>query len=48
MVGVDRLKKPGENVRAGDALCRVHVADAARMGEALICLHKAFEIEGPS
>lgn len=43
-VGVDQLRKPGEPIRAGDALCRVHAADASRFGEWQARLLEAFAV----
>jgi pyrimidine-nucleoside phosphorylase len=43
-VGIDRLAKPGEAVRAGDVLARVHAADSASAKAAIAQLKTAFEI----
>jgi pyrimidine-nucleoside phosphorylase len=43
-VGVDRLAKPGEEVRTGSILVRVHAADKMQAGTALHRLQTAFEI----
>ena len=43
-VGIDRLAKPGEAVRAGDVLARVHAADSASAKAATAQLKTAFEI----
>ena len=43
-VGVDALAKPGEAVRAGDVLARIHAADQAQAGAACGRLKTAFEI----
>jgi pyrimidine-nucleoside phosphorylase len=45
-VGVDRLKKPWEEVKVGETLCRLHGAAPARMGQWLAQLQEAFVI-GP-
>ena len=42
-VGIDRLAKPGEAVRAGDVLARVHAADPAPAKAAIAQLKTAFE-----
>jgi thymidine phosphorylase len=42
-VGVDALRKPGETVRAGDVLCRVHAANAMDASEAVLRLQNAFQ-----
>ena len=41
-VGVDQIAKPGERVRAGAVLCRVHAGDEARAGAAVELLQAAF------
>jgi pyrimidine-nucleoside phosphorylase len=43
-VGVDQLTKPGEEVKAGSVLARVHAADRKQADTALACLQTAFEI----
>jgi thymidine phosphorylase len=43
-VGIDPLAKPGEAVRAGDVLARVHAADSASAKAAIAQLKTAFEI----
>jgi pyrimidine-nucleoside phosphorylase len=43
-VGVDQLAKPGEAVRAGDVLARIHAADPASAKAAIAQLKTAFEI----
>jgi pyrimidine-nucleoside phosphorylase len=43
-VGVDALTKPGEAIRAGAVLARVHAADRAGAEAACARLEKAFEI----
>jgi len=43
-VGVDRLVKPGEEVRAGDSMARFHATDAAQARAALARLEGAFGI----
>jgi pyrimidine-nucleoside phosphorylase len=43
-VGVDRIAKPGEPVKAGDALARVHAADAEQAAAASARLQAAFEV----
>jgi thymidine phosphorylase len=42
-VGVDWLKKPGDFVRVGEVLCRVHATNAAKATEASSRLRSAFE-----
>jgi pyrimidine-nucleoside phosphorylase len=42
--GVDHMRKPGETVRSGDALCRVHAASPAEANAARQALPGAFEI----
>ncbi len=41
-VGIDQLKKPGEILKAGDALCRIHAPNPARLGEWQARLADAF------
>jgi pyrimidine-nucleoside phosphorylase len=43
-VGVDRIAKSGERVEKSGALCRVHAANAAQAGAAVLRLKTAFEI----
>ena len=43
-VGVDSIAKPGEQVRAGDMLARIHATDAAQGHEAKTRLQTAFSI----
>jgi thymidine phosphorylase len=43
-VGVDRLAKPGEDVRAGGVLARFHAADRAQAETALGRLETAFDV----
>ncbi len=43
-VGVDALAKPGEAVRAGDVLVRIHAADQAQAGAACARVKTAFDI----
>ena len=43
-VGLDRLKKPGDAIKAGDALCRIHAGDLGRMGEWQARLLEAFTL----
>ncbi len=43
-VGIDQLKKPGEIINAGDALCRIHAADPKRLGEWQARLAEAFTL----
>ena len=43
-VGVDQLIKPGEEVKAGAMLARVHAVDRAQAGSAWARLKAAFEI----
>ena len=43
-VGVDEIAKPGEQVRAGDMLARLHAADALQGQEAKTRLQTAFSI----
>ena len=44
VVGIDRLRKPGEAIRAGQALCRVHAATADAARQAVSRLAAGFEI----
>ena len=44
-VGIDRLKKPGETIKEGDALCRIHANQPNRVGEWQARLQSAFNIE---
>jgi thymidine phosphorylase len=43
-VGVDRLAKPGEEVKAGSTLARMHVYDRTQADAALARLQAAFDI----
>ncbi|MBI3851241.1 MAG: thymidine phosphorylase [Verrucomicrobia bacterium] len=43
-VGVDRLAKPGDEVRVGSMLARIHAADRAQAKTALARLRTAFDI----
>jgi pyrimidine-nucleoside phosphorylase len=43
-VGVDHLAKPGDQVRAGDVIARIHAASASKATEALRRLASAFAI----
>jgi thymidine phosphorylase len=43
-VGVDQLAKPGEQVKKGGVLCRIHAADPAQGRAAARRLRAAFEI----
>jgi len=43
-VGIDRIAKPGERVEKSGALCRVHAANKAQTGAAVVRLKTAFEI----
>jgi pyrimidine-nucleoside phosphorylase len=43
-IGIDRLAKPGEKVRLGGTLARVHAADLAQADAACSRLQTAFEI----
>jgi pyrimidine-nucleoside phosphorylase len=43
-VGVDRIAKPGESVKLGDVIARVHAADRAQAKSACARLKTAFEI----
>jgi pyrimidine-nucleoside phosphorylase len=43
-VGVDRLAKPGESVRAGDVLARIHAADGEQATAAASRMRSAFQI----
>jgi pyrimidine-nucleoside phosphorylase len=44
LVGVDRLRKPGERVERDDVLCRVHAATGAATRESAERLRQAFAI----
>jgi len=44
-VGIDRLKKPGEKIRSGEPLCRIHANHPARIGEWQARLQGAFLVE---
>lgn len=44
-VGVDAIIKPGEAVRSGDILCRVHASDLSKARDAGSRLKAAFRIE---
>lgn len=44
-VGIDRLRKPGEHVQAGESLCRIHAGDRAALEMALERARDAFEIQ---
>ena len=44
-VGIDRLMKPGEKIKSGEALCRVHANQPERVGEWQSRLQAAFNIE---
>jgi thymidine phosphorylase len=44
-VGIDRLIKPGENVRRGDVLARIHAADHREAETALGKARSAFTIQ---
>jgi pyrimidine-nucleoside phosphorylase len=43
-VGVDCLKKPGERISTGDALCRIHAATAEAVKQAAQTVQTAFAI----
>lgn len=43
-VGIDRMLKPGEPVKEGQALCRIHAQDSSSVREATESLEFAFEI----
>jgi len=43
-VGVDQLTKPGERVKAGSILVRIHTADRAQADAASARLNAAFEV----
>ena len=43
-VGVDRLMKPGEAVKKGSVLARIHAADRVQAEAAAVRLREAFEI----
>jgi thymidine phosphorylase len=43
-VGVDRIVKPGESIRAGGVLARIHAADTKQGEEACARLKSAFKI----
>ena len=43
-VGIDQMRKPGEPVRTGTTLCRIHAARPADAGAARRALAKAFEV----
>jgi thymidine phosphorylase len=43
-VGVDQLKKPGDTIQSGEALCRVHAPNTAKASEALLKLREAFDL----
>jgi pyrimidine-nucleoside phosphorylase len=44
-VGLDRISKPGDEIKAGEPLCRIHAADADRVGEWQARLLEAFTLE---
>ncbi len=44
-VGIDHLRKPGEQVQAGEVLCRVHAADGPSLEVGLARAREAFEIQ---
>ena len=43
-VGIDALAKPGDAVRRGSVMCRVHAANEAQASEAIARLGAAFEL----
>jgi pyrimidine-nucleoside phosphorylase len=43
-VGIDAIAKPGESVRQGSILCRVHSTDQTQAGQAIVRLASAFEL----
>ena len=43
-VGIDQLVKPGEPIRAGDALCRIHARTHAALDQAITAASAAFQV----
>jgi len=43
-VGVDRLAKPGDSVKPGDVLARVHASDSETLAAAVPMVRAAFTV----